>query len=332
MQSPLPTLDSLLAQHALNGAVALAFDTQLFDFLALPATALEVAQHYDWQPQQVHHLLRLLWSSELLTHEGDCFVLSAGAQAFLCSGSSRFIGDAWRYRYQVLQQFAQRLPQLLTQPATGWQDPLQIDTAWADAALHQIAQEQRALSAETACTIADKLADFQRPALLLDMGGGPGLISIALAERFPPLSAIVFDLPQTATVAQRNIERAGLTHRCCAVAQLPPQRQVDIIWSSSFLYFMQDREAMLREWFARLKPGGLLISAHAEIPDEPVEARQILPFFTPLMMRGYNVTDEGVLVSALQQAGFVIEETQRMQPFPMSPLNVILARRPKTSN
>ncbi|MDI9219279.1 methyltransferase domain-containing protein [Pantoea sp. EA-12] len=332
MHSPLPTLDALLAQHALNGAIALAFDSQLFDFLALPATALEIAQHHNWQPQQANHLLRLLWSLELLTLEGDCFVLAAGAHLFLCSGSSRFIGDAWRYRHQVLQQFAQQLPQLLTQPASGWQDPLQIDTAWADAALHQIAQEQRALSAETACAIADRLADFQRPALLLDMGGGPGLISIALAERFPQLSAIVFDLPQTATVAQRNIERAGLTHRCCAVPQFPPQRQVDIIWSSSFLYFMEDRQAMLSEWFTRLKPGGLLISAHAEVPDNPAEARQILPFFTPLMMRGYSVTDEGALALALQQAGFEIEETQRMQPFPMSPLNVILARRPKTSD
>ena len=331
MCSPLTTLDSLLAQQALNGAIALAFEHQLFDFMALPATAQQVALHYHWQPQQVNHLLHLLWSSELLTREGDSFLLAPDVHRWLCTASSGYIGDAWRYRHQLLQQFVQRLPQLLTQTSPGWHDPLQVDTAWADAALHQIAQEQRALSAATACAIADQLADFQRPALLLDIGGGPGLITIALAERFPQLSAIVFDLPQTATVAQRNIEKAGLTRRCCALAQFPPQRQVDIIWSSSFLYFVEDRQLMLREWFDRLKPGGLLISAHAEIPDSPAEARLILPFFTPLMMRGYSVTDEGVLSSELQQAGFVIEQTQRLQPFPMAPLNVILARRPKTS-
>jgi SAM-dependent methyltransferase len=330
MHSPLPTLDHLLAQQALNGAVALAFEHRLFDFLALPATAAQVAQHYDWQPQQAYHLLRLLWSTELLSHEADCFVLAPNVHAWLCQGSRRYIGDAWRYRHQVLQQFAQRLPQLLKQAEPGWQDPLQIDTAWADAALHQIAQEQRALSADTACAIADTLADFQRPALLLDMGGGPGLISIALAQRFPQLSAIVFDLPQTATVAQRNIEKAGLSDRCCALATFPEERQVDIIWSSSFMYFMADRQAMLREWFTRLKPDGLLISAHAEVPQSQAEARQVLPFFTPLMMRGYNVTDEGVLCEDLQQAGFAIERVQRMQPFPMSPLDVILARKPKT--
>ncbi|MEA5101090.1 class I SAM-dependent methyltransferase [Pantoea sp. S18] len=332
MSSPLPILDDLLAQQALNGAIALAFDNQLFDFLNLPANAAQVAEHCGWRSAPVEHLLRLLWSSELLSREGENYFVASDARQYLCRAGERYIGAAWRYRHQTLQQFVTRLPQLLQQAAPGWHDPLQIDTAWADAALHQIAQEQRALSADTACAIADKLADFQRPALLLDMGGGPGLIAIALAQRFPHLSAVVLDLPQTATVAQRNIERAGLTDRCCALAQFAENRQVDIIWSSSFLYFIEDREAMLRKWFEQLRPGGLLISAHAEVPCNPADARRILPFFTPLMMRGYSVTQEGELALQLQQVGFVLEQEQRLQPFPMSPLYVLLARKPKTSD
>ena len=97
------------------------------------------------------------------------------------------------------------------------------------------------------------------------------------------------------------------------------------------MYFVEDREVMLRQWLTRLKPGGVLISAHAEVPDHAADARQVLPFFTPLMMRGYNVTQEGELVQQLCAVGFEIEEVQRLQPFPMSPLDVILARKPKTS-
>ncbi|WAH61602.1 hypothetical protein LZ023_38275 (plasmid) [Pseudomonas silvicola] len=155
---------------------------------------------------RLYHLLRLLWSTELLTHEADCFVLAPNVHTYLCHDSHCYIGDAWRYRHQVLQQFAQRMPQLLTQAEPGWQDPLQIDTAWADAALHQIAQEQRALSADTACAIADTLADSNVRRYCWIWGGGPGLISIALAQR-SQLSVIVLDLPQTATVAQRNIQK-----------------------------------------------------------------------------------------------------------------------------
>jgi hypothetical protein len=89
---------------------------------------------------------------------------------------------------------------------------------------------------------------------------------------------------------------------------------------------------MLRKWFEQLRPGGLLISAHAEVPCNPADARRILPFFTPLMMRGYSVTQEGELALQLQQVGFVLEQQQRLQPFPMSPLYVLLARKPKTSD
>nr|WP_310618306.1 class I SAM-dependent methyltransferase [Pantoea cypripedii] len=332
MPSPLPFLDNLLAQHALSGAVVLAFEHQLFDFLTRGADATAVAQHFGWQPEPVGHWLRLLWSGELLQQQAEGYRTHPDAQAYLCRSGTRYIGDAWRYRQQLLQQFARRLPDLLNRSTPRRQDPLEIDTAWADAALSQIAQEQRALSGDTACAIASDLADFQRPVQLLDMGGGPGLITLALAERFPQLSGVVLDLPKTATVAQHNIERAGLSARFRALSQLPETQQVDIIWCSSLLYFMEDRQAMLQQLFRRLKPGGLLISAHAEVSSDPAEARQVLPFFTPLMMRGYSVTNEGELTQQLQQVGFTIEAIKRLQPFPMSPLNVHLARKPKTSD
>ncbi|MFT4274230.1 MAG: class I SAM-dependent methyltransferase [Pantoea sp.] len=327
MTSPLPFLDNLLAQHALSGAVALAFEQRLFDFLTRQADATQVANHFGWQPEPVEHWLRLLWSGELLQRRGAEYHTPQTAQPYLCHSGTRYIGDAWHYRQQLLQQFARKLPDLLKRSTPGWQDPLEIETAWADAAMSQIAQEQRALSGATACAIASTLADFQRPARLLDMGGGPGLITLALAERFPQLSGVVLDLPKTATVAQQNIERAGLGGRFSACSQLAESELVDIIWCSSLLYFVEDRQAMLQQLYRRLKPGGLLISAHAEVPADPVEARQVLPFFTPLMMRGYTVTQQGTLSGELQQAGFIIEAIQRMQPFPMSPLDIHLARK-----
>lgn len=332
MSSPLPFLDNLLAQHALSGAVALAFEHQVFDFLTQCADPSAVAQHFGWQPEPVGHWLRLLWSGELLQQQAEGYRTHPDAQAYLCRSGARYIGDAWRYRQQLLQQFARRLPDWLHRSTPRWQDPLEIDTAWADAALSQIAQEQRALSADTSCAIASELADFQRPARLLDMGGGPGFITLGLAERFPHLSGVVLELPKTATVAQRNIEHAGLGERFRAVSELPETEQVDIIWCSSLLYFMADRQAMLQQLFRRLKPGGVLISAHAEVSADPAEARQVLPFFTPLMMRGYSVTQEGELSQQLQQAGFTIEAVKRLQPFPMSPLNVHLARKAKMSD
>jgi hypothetical protein len=53
---------------------------------------------------------------------------------------------------------------------------------------------------------------------LLDIGGGSGVYSLALAERFPELSATVLEAPPVDTIARRTIAAAGLGTRIDVVA------------------------------------------------------------------------------------------------------------------
>src|SRR2546422_7186690 len=55
--------------------------------------------------------------------------------------------------------------------------------------------------------------DLSRTRLLLDVGGGSGVYSIALAKRFRKLRAIIFDLPEVLPVARERIRAAGLEDR-----------------------------------------------------------------------------------------------------------------------
>ena len=48
---------------------------------------------------------------------------------------------------------------------------------------------------------------------LLDVGGGHAMYSIALCQKHPQLSAVVFDSPQALTTGCVNIDRAGLADR-----------------------------------------------------------------------------------------------------------------------
>lgn len=48
---------------------------------------------------------------------------------------------------------------------------------------------------------------------LLDVGGGPGTYSIALCQRYPDLSAVIFDLPETLAIARETIACFGLQDR-----------------------------------------------------------------------------------------------------------------------
>ncbi|MHC5157199.1 MAG: methyltransferase, partial [Planctomycetota bacterium] len=48
---------------------------------------------------------------------------------------------------------------------------------------------------------------------LFDVGGGPGLYCILACQKYPQLTATLFDLPETVAIARGFIEEAGLTDR-----------------------------------------------------------------------------------------------------------------------
>jgi SAM-dependent methyltransferase len=58
-----------------------------------------------------------------------------------------------------------------------------------------------------------KHLDLSKHRALLDVGGGSGVMSIALAKRNPRLQACVLDLATVCDVAAGNIKRAGLSRR-----------------------------------------------------------------------------------------------------------------------
>lgn len=334
MTSPLNLIDRLAADSVLADALALALRTTLFDRLLTPQSAQQLAAPLGWHPAPTAHFLALLWSFDLLARERDGddyrYCTAADVRPWLCQQGERYLGEAWQYRLQALRDFGQRLPDMLRQPLPGYSEQLPHDAAWAAAANGQIAQEQRALTADTACEIAATVPRFRRPARLLDMGGGPGLVSAALAQRYPQLTGVVLDLPLTAAVAQGNLNAAGVGDRFSAVSELGADECFDLIWCSSFLHFVADPAQTLAELYKRLKPGGVLISAHARLSDDPQQARRVLPFFLPLLMRGKHVFRHDRLTQMLTDAGFRVEDRGE-RPFPMAPLHVHCAFREEQS-
>ena len=291
----------------------------LFDALAEPHTAQELAARHGLHAANTAHLLELLWSLGLL-HAGaeSRYALALVARDFLVRGAPGFCGDAWRYRLDALRGHARRLraqvehgpqPQAAVQPATG--------AGWAEAARAQIGQEQRAVSAAGALEIIQRLPRAAQATRLLDLGGGPGWMAIALARHLPRLTGVVFDGPETAAVAQENIDAAGLGQRLRAlggdVAGDPIGAGFDLVWCSSLLHFVPDIAAVLAKVHAALVPGGLFICVHAERPADLDEAARVLP--------------QGGTAAALARAGFTVVDRFISHQFPMTPVQVVVGAR-----
>ncbi|APA71720.1 class I SAM-dependent methyltransferase [Janthinobacterium sp. 1_2014MBL_MicDiv] len=343
---------SFTSQHALQpywdlavapiqaDALAAALELGIFEVLATPHTPAQLAETLSLHAPHTALLLELLWSMQVLERgvapsAGDTaasYRCAATTLQYFCRSSAAFCGDAWLYRLHALRHFATQLGPLVRDG--GKVAPYRTATGvnWAAAAQQQIGQEQRAVTMRAALSVMQRIAPFAAgatPLRLLDLGGGPGWVAIALAQAHAGLRGCVFDWPETVAVAAANIAHAQLSERLETLGGDLASDDIgggyDLIWCSSVLHFVPDMPAALRKMRAALKPGGVLVCVQAEIAATPEAAARVLPYYLPMRMLGRAVTRQGELAQHVRDAGFARVEQYQASDFPMAPVQVLIA-------
>lgn len=319
-----------LSADALNLALEHGVFAHLDEFIA----AEELALALKWDADNTAYLLELLWSLEYLECQWTCprrYRNLPKAARYFNPTSAEYCGDALLFRHGVLRQAGSQLAELVRNGKSPPADPALIRQGWATAARVQIAQEQRAVTAEVACEIFGAVPEFWRAQRLLDLGGGPGLVAIALAQQQTDLNAVVFEYEGAAAVAQQRIQEAGLQTRLSTVAGdlLVDDfgSDYDLIWCSSVLHFVPDIPALLARLYRALRPGGVLVCCHAEVHSEVGQAKRILHYYLHMRMQGRHVLPQGQLAQWLEQSGF--DDVQQFDElrFPVAPVSALIARK-----
>ncbi|MFF7062886.1 methyltransferase [Pseudomonas sp. NPDC008258] len=317
-----------LAADALR--VALTID--LFEHLEQFTAPAQLANVLDLEPFNTGYLLEMLWAQGLLERDvqGSLYRNGETAQRYLSRSAGSYCGDALLFRHQVLRQAGQTLEQALRNglPSATAPGP-EMARRWAEAARVQIAQEQQAVTVAVACALVERLPQAPSLQRMLDLGGGPGLVAIALARQLPDLHGAVFDFAETAAVAQDNIERAGLEKRLGIISGDLDRddfgRGYDLIWCSSVLHFADDLDGVLRRVHAALNPGGVLICCHAEVPEDRQTAARMLPYYLHMRMQGRHVLPAGELAQRLVEVGFGEVQQQDGLTYPVAPVSAVIA-------
>ena len=321
-------------------ALAAALELGIFDVLATPHTPAQLADTLSLHAPHTALLLELLWSMQVL--ERDVADTDASTQRYRCTASTlqyfcrasvAFCGDAWLYRLHALRHFATQLNTLVRDGGKVTPYSTASGVNWAAAAQQQIGQEQRAVTMRAALSVMQRIAPFaarNTPLRLLDLGGGPGWVAIALAQAHAGVHGCVFDWPETVAVAAANIAHAQLSERLETQGGDLDSDDIggdyDLIWCSSVLHFVPDMAAALRKMHAALKPGGMLVCVQAEIAPAPVDAARVLPYYLPMRMLGRTVTRQGELAQLLRDMGWRQVEQYGASDFPMAPVQVLIAR------
>ncbi|WP_183043405.1 class I SAM-dependent methyltransferase [Alicycliphilus denitrificans] len=339
---PLQAFWNLAAAPIQAMALEQALEHRLFTLLAQPATAASVAQQLGLNAASTAVWLDLLWSMDLLVRHVPAgkaepgYAASPLAARFFVDASPENCAQSWQYRARSLARFAMQWCTLLREgfePDGRTKEGAAASTgSWAQAAREQIGQEQRVVTAPAVLHLMDALPPLPRQGRFLDLGGGPGHVAIALARRLPGWRGTVCDQSETAEVAQDNIRAAGLSDSLEAMGRDLSHEAIgggcDLIWCSSVLHFLHDPQAALSKMFEALKPGGLLLLAHAELADDPVLAARVMPFYAGVMLRGNHLPQPGEVAGMMARAGFAGIHALGRIDFPMAPVWVHMGRRP----
>lgn len=211
--------DSVAAVDALAAAIV---HLDLFTSLAdEPADAAAVARRFGLHPRPTDVLCTLLVAQGLITRDSaGLFGVSDTAREFLVAGSPF---DARAYYAAMAQKpgVTDFLKVLRTGRPANW--PGEAGEAdWhasmrtsAFAEAFTAAMDCRGRVLAPALAAAVNLAASPR---VLDVGGGSGVYSIGLAERFPALEATILEAPPVDAIARRTIDAAGLSSRIDVVA------------------------------------------------------------------------------------------------------------------
>ena len=336
-----PYWDLAVAPVQADGLAA-ALELGILDVLTVPHTPAQLAQALSLHAPHTALLLELLWSMQVLERDGA----DAGAQAsdqryrctaatvpYFCRDSLAFCGDAWLYRLHALRHFATQLNALVRDGGKAAPYRAANGSNWAAAAQQQIGQEQRAVTMRAALSVMQRIAPFAAratPLNLLDLGGGPGWVAIALAQAHAGVHGCVFDWPETVAVAAAHIAHAQLSERLETLGGDLDSDDIggdyDLVWCSSVLHFVPDMAAALRKIHAALKPGGVFVCVQAEIAATAGEAARVLPYYLPMRMLGRAVTRQGELAQLLRDTGWQQVEQYGASDCPMAPVQVLIAR------
>ncbi len=99
---------------------------------------------------------------------------------------------------------------------------------------------------------------------VLDIGSGPGVLTLLLAEAFPHAEVVAVDATEALLErAQARADRAGLVGRIRTLrAELPDDidalGEADLIWAGNSLHHIGDQRAALDELARHLRPGGMI--------------------------------------------------------------------------
>lgn len=311
----------LLRAYVPAAGLAAAMELGLFWRLAdQPQSAASLAQSLGIPLDRCRNWLKMLSQLGLLEERDQCFGLTSVARTAIIDARSQ---ETWA----LLAQFERENYPVGNDLTTNIR---QSDSTWTLQGLaypeyvqQMIESPERArrftrMLYEIHLDLANELSetlDLTDVRRLMDVGGGSGVISLALLRRYPDLAATVVDIPNVCAAGREIAKENGMAHR---ITYHPANMLHDALPTGFDMALLCDvvfhDPAVLRKLAGCIKPKGRIVIV-GDIPSEGAALSlgyAVYDFKRAMHDAAYSRFTKGQVSANLEQAGFVVDASQAL--------------------
>ncbi|MDA2812988.1 methyltransferase [Nocardiopsis sp. RSe5-2] len=298
-----------------------------------PATADELCADLGIHPRGGEDFLDALVALDLLEREDGRYRCTPESAAHLDAAAPGYVGGYARLADAALYPLWGRLtealrtgrPQVPEDPAflQGYRDPDLAD---------RFMGAMDAVNAEAARAIAAGL-DWSGVEVVADFGGARGNLAAGLVRAHPHLKAVCVDLPETAPLFERHMDRLGTTgqvafHAADLLADPLPRADAVVLGHMLHYFGDGDRTELLRRAAGAVGPSGAVLVYDRMIGgDRRGPALSLLGSLNMLLSsdggREYTVDE---CRGWMEEAGLRVERVG-----PAGPLDTLVVARPRAA-
>lgn len=286
-------------------------ELKIFEILAEgPLNAQEAAQRASVPERGAELLLNSAAATGLLLKEGDQFTNAPLVQTCLGERSEHFLGDF------IAREgaFYRRWGNLVEAVRTGQRPPDNKKDEQGESWVRDFEQALFDLSRAVAPVLAEALdLPEDKNLKVIDVGGGHGGYSIALAKRYPNLTATIFELPAVVAVAREIIASEGVSDRVTVKEGDFQKDELGSGYDLALLFGVMGGEtpagkaALIRKVFKALNPGGRLLLREFLLEADRTQPPEAALFAVQMLLstdKG-GVSTRAAMDGWMKEAGFL---------------------------
>jgi ubiquinone/menaquinone biosynthesis C-methylase UbiE len=303
---------------------------KLFNQLSKPQSSDTVSKALGTNSRNTKIFLDALTAIGLLQKKKRLYRNSSLAETFLVEDSPTYFGGGLlmmhsEFSLENLLELVKEGPPLTSEKVSFSEDMLaQYATMYAIS--------ERAVDAKIMVELISDLPEFPKFSRMLDLGGGPGLIGMAIVAAHPSMSGVIFDLPQMVKIAQGYIEESGMEGRMQVLGGDAFSDSIGegydlVLACSSIQYFMEKLDSVVKKVYAALNSGGMFVSYYTGLTHERTKPEIRVLELLPSALTGHDTSfDQGFVADSMLRVGFRSVRSRTLNT-PWGPLDLDIGKK-----